>query len=132
MPKDFSMEPFFATVEAAIMGRKTLDVAAKMGGGSFGGSTMASYVVSRTLPPGERNGAHFVKQSPAVLISRIRAKPGKHIWLMGGGELARDFLKEEYLPPASRNANLRWWRTIPTFGMIHLKYRHVWKKRPRT
>jgi len=28
MPKDFSMEPFFATVDAAIMGRKTFDVAA--------------------------------------------------------------------------------------------------------
>jgi len=75
MPKDFSMESFFATVDAAIMGRKTYDVAAK-GGGSFGGS-MVSYVMSRTLPPGDRDGVHVVKDTPASLVRKIRAKPGK-------------------------------------------------------
>lgn len=58
---------------------------------------MVSYVMSRTLPPGERNGAHFVKQSSAALTRRIRAKPGKHIWLMGGGELARGFPQREFV-----------------------------------
>jgi dihydrofolate reductase len=95
MPKDYSMAPFFATVDAAIMGRKTYDVALKLGGGSFGGSPLVNYVMSRSLPPGERNGAHFVKQSPVALIRRLRAKPGKHIWLMGGGEIARAFLKAD-------------------------------------
>ena len=33
MPKDYSMAPFFATVDVAIMGRKTLDAGLKMGGG---------------------------------------------------------------------------------------------------
>jgi dihydrofolate reductase len=93
VPKDFSMESFFATVDAAIMGRKTYDVAAK-GGGSFGGS-MVSYVMSRTLPAGERNGVHVVNNTPAALVRKIRAKPGKHIWLMGGGEIAREFLKAD-------------------------------------
>src|SRR5580658_10928028 len=55
MPKDYSMAPFFATVDAAIMGRKTCDVALKLGGGSFGGSPLVNYVMSRSLPPGERN-----------------------------------------------------------------------------
>jgi dihydrofolate reductase len=95
MPKDYSMAPFFATVDTAIMGRKTYDAALKMGGDSFGGSPMVSYVMSRTLAPGERNGAHIVKQTPKALIRRIRAKPGKNIWLMGGGELAREFLKAD-------------------------------------
>jgi dihydrofolate reductase len=95
MPKDYSMASFFATVDAAIMGRKTFDATLKMGGGSFGGSPMTSYVMSRTLPEGERNGAHVVKEGPTALFGRIRAKRGKNIWLMGGGELARDFLKED-------------------------------------
>jgi len=94
MPKDFSMAPFFATVDTAIMGRKTLDDALKMGG-SFGGSSMKSYVMSRSKPPGERDGVVFTNKSPAALVSQLRKSRGKDIWLMGGGELARDFLKAD-------------------------------------
>jgi dihydrofolate reductase len=52
MPKDYSRAPFFATVDTAIMGRKTLDAALKMGGGSFAGSPMATYVFSQFAPAG--------------------------------------------------------------------------------
>jgi len=90
MPKDYSMAPFFKTIDTAIMGRKTLDVALKMGG-SFG-SSMPTYVFSRSKPPGERDGIVFTNESPAALISKLRKRPGKNIWFMGGGELARDFL----------------------------------------
>lgn len=34
----------------------------------------------------------FVRAAPARLVARVRARRGKQIWLMGGGELARDFL----------------------------------------
>ena len=94
MPKDYSMAPFFATVDTAVMGRKTFDIARRMGGGSFGPS-MKAYVFSHSLPPGEREGLTFVNQSPATFIAQLRKRPGKDIWLMGGGELARDFLKAD-------------------------------------
>jgi dihydrofolate reductase len=94
MPKDYSMAPFFKTIDTAIMGRKTLDVALKMGG-SFGGSAMATYVFSRSKPAAERDGIVFVNESPATFISKLRERRGKNIWLMGGGELARDFLKAD-------------------------------------
>jgi dihydrofolate reductase len=95
MPKDYSMGPFFATIDAAIMGRKTLDVALRMGSNSFKDSKMATYVMSRTKPPGERDGLIYTNQSPATLVAEIRKRPGKNIWMMGGGELAREFLKED-------------------------------------
>jgi dihydrofolate reductase len=96
MPKDYSMAPFFATIDTAIMGRKTLDVALQMGGeSSFSGSSMANYVFSRSKPAVEHAGLAFVNQSPAKFIGQLRKKPGKDIWLMGGGELARDFLKAD-------------------------------------
>ncbi len=94
MPKDYSMAPFFATIDTAIMGRKTYDVAKAMGGASYG-SKMAMYVCSRTLPSGERGGCIFTSQSPKALVSQLRKSKGKDIWLMGGGELARDFLKAD-------------------------------------
>jgi len=96
MPKDYSMAPFFATVDTAIMGRKTLDVGLQMGGeSSFSGSSMAYYVFSRSKPAVEHAGLVFVNQSPAAFVRQLRKKPGKDIWHMGGGELARDFLKAD-------------------------------------
>jgi dihydrofolate reductase len=100
MPKDYSMAPFFATIDTAIMGRKTLDVALQMSGGSLdgaggGGFNAAYYVFSHSKPAGERDGMVFVNQSPAAFIRKLRKRPGKGIWLMGGGELARDFLKAD-------------------------------------
>jgi len=98
MPKDYSMGPFFRTIDTAIMGRKTYEVGLKMGGsGAFGRSSIAYYVMSRSLPPGERGGVMITNQSPAALIEQIRRRRGKHIWLMGGGEIARDFLKADFV-----------------------------------
>ena len=96
MPKDYSMGPFFKTIDTAIMGRKTYEVALKMGGGSaFVGSSTTYYVMSRSQAPGERGGVIFTKQTPAELIAQIRKNRGKKIWHMGGGELAREFLKAD-------------------------------------
>jgi dihydrofolate reductase len=95
MPKDYSMAPFFRTIDTAVMGRKTYEVSVRMGGGSFGGSSLTSYVMSRSMSPGKRGGVIFTQQSPLSLVAEIRQRAGKHIWLMGGGELARDFLKAD-------------------------------------
>jgi dihydrofolate reductase len=94
MPKDYSMEPFFATIDTAIMGRKTYDDAVRMGG-SFGSSAMKNYVFSHSQPPGERGGVTFVNESPKSFLANLSKRPGKNIWLMGGGKLARDFLKDD-------------------------------------
>jgi dihydrofolate reductase len=94
MPKDFSMAEFFASIDTGIMGRKTYDVSKAQGEGSFG-PKIKNYVLSRTLPPGERDGMIFVNTSPQALVQEIRQHEGKDIWLMGGGEVARDFLKAD-------------------------------------
>ena len=95
MPRDYSMADFFASIDTAIMGRKTYDVAKTMGGGGEFGGNMKSYVMSHTLPPGERDGLVFTRESPVSLVEQIRKQKGKDIWLMGGGELGRDFLKAD-------------------------------------
>jgi dihydrofolate reductase len=95
MPKDYSMGPFFKTIDTAIMGRKTLEVGLKMSGGSLPDMGWATYVFSHSQPPGERKGWTFVNESPAAFVAKLRKSPGKDIWLMGGGELAREFLKAD-------------------------------------
>jgi dihydrofolate reductase len=94
-PKDYSMEDFFASVDTALMGRKTLDAALRLSGGSIPSTSMEMYVFSRSQPAGKRDGLIFTRQSPASLVSKLRKHSGKDIWLMGGGELARDFLQAD-------------------------------------
>ena len=94
MPKDYSMAPFFKTIDTALLGRKTMEDGLKMGG-SFSDSSMKFYVFSRSKPVGEREGVTFTNKTPAAVVNQLRKRPGKDIWLMGGGELARDFLKAD-------------------------------------
>jgi dihydrofolate reductase len=88
------MADFFATVDTVIMGRKTLDAAIRMNGGSYRSpGKNAAYVFSRSQPAGKHDGYEIVRQSPAALVRKLRQRPGKHIFHMGGGELGRAFLK---------------------------------------
>lgn len=88
----------FASVDTILFGRKTLDAVVAMTGSSYKSPVKApTYVFSRTQPPGEREGVIFTNQSPKAWLSKIRARPGKHILHMGGGELARAFLKADLI-----------------------------------
>ena len=51
-PKDYSMGPFFASVGAGIMGRKTLEDGLRMSGGKLPKTSMKMYVLPRTEAPG--------------------------------------------------------------------------------
>jgi dihydrofolate reductase len=80
------------------MGRKTLEVATALSGGSYKSPVaFPTYVFSRTHPPGERDGVIYTKQSPDAWLRKIRAQRGKHIFHMGGGELARSFLQADLI-----------------------------------
>ena len=76
-PKGYSMADFFATVDTAIMGRKTLDAGLEMSGGTLPQTTMRMYVFSNSKPPGERNGVIFVNESPSCLRPQTPRAPRK-------------------------------------------------------
>lgn len=99
MPKDYypHWSRFMHRIDTAIMGRKTYEVGKKLSGGKIDTMGIKSYVMSQTLPPGEREGLIFTRKSAKELVKEIRSSSGKDIWMMGGGELARVFLQEDLI-----------------------------------
>ncbi len=94
---DYGMTEFYPTIDTILWGRKTYDWALDYHkkSGSTGGiidTSVANYVFSRK--PAERPApdVEFVAEPVKAFTQRLRAKPGKHIWMMGGGELIASFL----------------------------------------
>jgi dihydrofolate reductase len=93
-PKGFYGMPRFAkTVDAKILGRRTFDDSLKMGA-HFSAADL-HYVFSRQPPPRTvPAGVRFVTQDIGGFVKELRARPGKNIWLMGGGQIIAAFLDE--------------------------------------
>ena len=91
----YSMAAFFKRIDTAVMGRKTYEMGLKLGGGNVSTPGIKNYVFSRMQEAGERDGLTFVNEPPRRLIEALRKKQGKDIWLMGGGELTREFLRDD-------------------------------------
>ena len=91
------MADFFDKIDTTIMGRKTAAAVAKMrkSGEVPDMPGMATYVISRRWKPGKRKGFEVVSGSLATLVRKLKRRPGKDIYLGGGGELARSFLQED-------------------------------------
>jgi dihydrofolate reductase len=86
------MKDYWKSIDTVVMGRKTFEVASRGGSGGGGYPGVTSYVCSRTLPPGERGGATVVADCVA-LVRELKAKPGRDICCMGGGELAQSLFE---------------------------------------
>ena len=81
----------FAEFDTLVMGRKTHEVMAAQGGqGAVAGVEV--YMFSRTLPASSRKGLHIVNDDPRVVVAALKARPGRDIWLFGGGTLCRSLL----------------------------------------
>jgi dihydrofolate reductase len=94
---DYGMKAFYRTIDTILWGRKTYDWALayykKIGkkDGMFD-TKVANYVFSKKPPKRVAPGVEFVSEPVKSFARRLRAMPGKHIWLMGGGELIASFL----------------------------------------
>jgi dihydrofolate reductase len=81
----------FQQYDTAVMGRRTFEVLLKEGGnGSMPGLDVV--VFSQTLRQEDFPAVSVVHSDPAETIRALKARPGKDIWLYGGGELFRSLL----------------------------------------
>jgi dihydrofolate reductase len=96
---DYGMSAFYRTIDTILWGRKTydwaLDYHKKAGSkGEIFDTKVANYIFSRKPPEQATQGAEFVSEPVKAFAQRLRATPGKHIWMMGGGELIASFLDD--------------------------------------
>jgi dihydrofolate reductase len=81
----------FKEFDTAVMGRKTYEVLTAQGGdGSLTGLDVV--VFSRTLPPKTTKGVRLTEDDPRDVVKALKARPGRDIWLFGGGALFRSLL----------------------------------------
>jgi len=145
----YGMNAFFRSIDTILWGRKTLDVGLKMGGNlQMFGPRVKNYAFSRNPPKKPITGVEFVTEPIAEFVARLRAQPGKDIWMMGGGELIASFLDagliDEFsihvipvfigegiplIAPAHRTVPLKLLNTkkFPD-GVVHLNYQVVRKR----
>ena len=87
MDPEIDFNAIYRQFDTMIMGRRTFDgMKSAGGGGSMPG--MQVFVCSRTLKPKDYPRVTIVDDA-AELVAGLRSKPGKDIWLFGGGSLFR-------------------------------------------
>jgi dihydrofolate reductase len=90
----YGMNAFMRSIDTKVLGRKTYEVSLRMGA-KFD-SENPTIVFSRHAPPPDApSGVEFVSEAIGPFVSRLRAQPGKDIWVMGGGEIIASFLDEQ-------------------------------------
>ncbi len=94
---DYGMKEFYSTIDTILWGRKTYDWLLsyyKPRGRTRGlfDTKLANYVFSRTPPERPARGVEFVSEDVQAFARRLRARPGKQIWMMGGAGLIASFL----------------------------------------
>ncbi len=131
----------FKEFDTAVMGRKTYEVTTAQGGtGAMPGLDIV--VFSRTLPAATFPGVRIVNDDARRVVKELKAKPGRDIWLFGGGELFRSLLDAglvdtvevavnpvllgdgiPLLPPgAATKLVLTDQKTLPRSGIVALAY----------
>jgi dihydrofolate reductase len=84
---DIDFAAMYARFGALLMGRRSFDVFTSTGGAV--GEPLPTFVYSRTLPEGTRDGVTFVADA-VPHVRRLKAGPGdKPMWLWGGGDFFR-------------------------------------------
>ena len=88
MDESINFAGLFAEFDTFIMGRKTWDVTAPTDFAQmFAGKEVI--VFSKTLANLPHPGVRIVNTSPVETVRELKQKPGKDIWLFGGGSMFR-------------------------------------------
>lgn len=92
---NYGMGEFFKSIDTILWGRKTYEKGIEMGMKESGfDPKVRNYVFSRSTPRPSVGAFEFVNEPIQPFAQRLRAQPGKDIWMMGGGEIIASFLDQ--------------------------------------
>ena len=99
------MKDMWENIDTIVMGRKTYEVAQRMGGGGGGGySGVKTYVFSRTIKKPNKKKLFFVNEDAAPYVRRLKEEEeGKDICVLGGGVLAKSLFEADLIDEISFN-----------------------------
>jgi dihydrofolate reductase len=141
MDPSIDFASLYKEFDTAVLGRKTYEVLTAQGGhGAMPGLEVV--VFSRTLRPATYSGVRIVNDDPREVVAALKAKPGRDIWLFGGGALFRSLIDAglvdtvevavvpvllgagvPLLPPgAATKLKLGDQKTLPASGIVALSY----------
>jgi dihydrofolate reductase len=92
MDPEIDFAALFGRFDTMVIGRKTYDAALGQGGGGCGMPGMKTLVVSKTLAAKDHPKVTIVGDDVKGVLKKLKAAPGKDLWLMGGGGLFASLL----------------------------------------
>jgi len=122
-PKGFyGINAFMKSVDTTVLGRKTYEVSLRMGA-KFDSRTRNLVCSRHPRPADAPSEVEFVNDAIGPLVRHLREQPGKHIWLMGGGEIIASFLDAQAIDEFAVSV-------VPVFigdgiPLIARRHRHV-------
>jgi dihydrofolate reductase len=137
---DVDFRALWGRFDTLLMGRGTYKLVQDQGGGTRG---MTVVVFSRTLRQSDHPKVTVVNDRAEKVLGELRDRPGKDIWLFGGGSLFRSLLDLKqvdavevavvphllgggipFLEPPARQARLKLTdhRMYPKTGTVMLEY----------
>jgi dihydrofolate reductase len=93
MDPELDFTELFSQFDTLLVGRRTFDGMVTAGRVSMPG--MKTIVFSRTLRQENHPEVTIVKEGEREFVAALKAKPGKDIWLFGGGSLFRSLVEDE-------------------------------------
>jgi dihydrofolate reductase len=92
------MTDFWKTIDTVVMGRRTYEVALRMGAGGGAYPGVMNYVFSRTMKQKKKvKGLEIISEDAAEFVRKLKAQEGKDICVMGGGLLAKSLFEADLI-----------------------------------
>jgi dihydrofolate reductase len=91
MDPDIDFGAMFSRFDTLLIGRKTFNAMQEMGGGADMAPGVQSIVFSHTMLPADYPDVTIVSDAEPY-VANLKTKPGKDIWLFGGGALFHSLL----------------------------------------